>query len=78
MIHASDLFLLVDEVVGSIVSKLTDDPPSNSAAVREALIEFAGQHDLGVQATATLFRVASGEAPYSPAYRLTVVDSAAP
>lgn len=73
MIHASDLFMVVDEVICSLLDN-GDEPRAEGAAnVRERLIEFAGLHDLSVQATATLYRVASGEVFYSPVTR-TVVE----
>lgn len=58
-------------MIGSIVESLTDEADS-IAAKREALIEFAGSHELSVQDTATLFRVAAGEGVFSPVYRLVV------
>lgn len=69
MIGARELWDLVAAIVGSL---LQDPEYASEAAKREALIEFAGQHDLSTQQTATLFRVAAGELVFSPVLRWVV------
>ena len=66
MIHAPELHRLVDELVGSLLHTEEGEPDGSTAQARERLIEFAGLHDLSVDSTAVLFRVASLEPVFSP------------
>lgn len=59
MIHPETLYRLVMHLVDG-VRMLDGEPMPDGAQAREALIDFAGQHDLDTQDTATLYAVAAG------------------
>lgn len=52
---------LVVNLVESFAAHDINEPEPSTASIRDAIIDFAGTHDLDLQDTATLFRIASGE-----------------
>lgn len=62
MIPAHNLYRLVDNLVDSATAiELDEGADTSPAAHRERLEDFAGLHELDLEDTATLFRVAAGE-----------------
>lgn len=60
MIDPLSLHRLVLNITAAV--RPADDVDASTAEHREALIDFAGRHDLDLEDTATLYAVAAGQA----------------